>query len=102
MRCIDRTTKTNTYASGLLPDWNKAVTAKAPPKTQSSKRSRLEVVEAGLADSDADAINPFSSRDASNVQKPQTASNSKVVALKRDVSRQNEVRTQLWIFDQSN
>ena len=34
----------------------KAVTAKAPPKTQSSKRSRLEVVEGGLADSDADAI----------------------------------------------
>ena len=102
MQCIDRMTKTNTYTSGLLPDWNKAVTAKPPPKTQSSKRSHLEEVEGGLADSDADAINPFSSRDASDLQKPRTASNSKVVALKRDVSCRNEVWTQLWNFDQSN
>jgi len=84
-------TKTNTYASGLLPDWNKAVTVKAAPKNL--KRSRLEVVEGGLADSDADAINPFSSQDASNAQKLRTASEGKVVTLKRDVSRRNEVRT---------
>ena len=67
------------------------MTVKAAPKNL--KRSHLEVVEGGLADSDADAINPFLSQDASNAQKLRTASEGKVVTLKRDVSCRNEVRT---------
>ena len=86
----DRTTKTNTYTLELLPDWNK-VTKKPAPK----KRSQVEVAAGGLDDSDAAAINPFSSQDTSKAQKPQTKSSSKVVTLKRDLSRQNEVCAQL-------
>jgi hypothetical protein len=68
----DRTTKTNTYTSGLLPDWNKVTN-----KTASKKCPQVEVVAGGLDDSDADAINPFSSQDASKAQKPQTNLSSK-------------------------
>ena len=86
----DRTTKTNTYTSELLPDWNKVTL-----KTALKKRSQVQVVAGGLSDSDAAAINPFSSQDTSKAQKPQMKLSSKVVTMKRDFSCQNEVRTPL-------
>jgi len=71
-------TKTNTFASGLLPDWNKVVTDKAAPQ---KNHSRLQVVEGGLDDSDTDATNPFPRQVTSKVQRPQ-AEASKAVGIK--------------------
>ena len=86
----DRTTITNTYTSELPPDWNKVTL-----KTALKKHSQVQVVVGGLGDSDAAAINPFSSQDTSKAQKPQTKSSSKVVTMKQDFSCQNKVRAPL-------
>jgi len=70
MMC-DRTTKMDTVAYSLLPDWNKT------PGPTRKKHSHIDVTAGGLEDSDADTVNPFTNKDAASTsQKLQTQSNT--------------------------
>lgn len=81
----DRSTKDVAYASGLLPNSQ----AKHGSNKASCARS-VNISVGGLDDDDADAVNPYSPQKSSQTVK-------KVVeAGKRDLSRQNEVRTCIY------